>query len=308
MLAKINVHHYIDIGVNLLYYVLGRTDLRISPFAMRDNAYAEIQRKYDKFDVDWNSAPRISDVWFGWLWPVGNNGPYESPQQVLTYLHSVKEDKELDADVEKLVAIVGSLMPDYLQHWTDIQKEVNATVQSLLESFPTDEILSKNEKIAHRKYESAEAFFYYNLLRTQTAQSWEHNGKSIYIVGLDYLRDIEGFAGFMAHELRHILINQSGIFNREDILALIQRIHPLTKDWQDSSEVGCIIENMNFVLDAWSEKGNNAELPDIRSFRRREEDKVIAKAFYDNQQILMDRSFEEFVEVSLKELVTKHGI
>ena len=187
---------------------------------------------------------------------------------------------------------------------------VNAVVQSMLESFPTEEILKKNEKITRRTYEPAEAAFYYNLLRTTTAQSdnREQGGSMfcLYIVGLDYLRDAEGFAGFMAHELRHILINQSGVFGREDVLALIRRVHPLTEGWTDSREVGCIIENLNFVLDAWFHHGIGFEFRHVQSFRRREEDKVIAKAFCDNRQILADGSFEEFVEASLKELADRY--
>jgi hypothetical protein len=313
---KIIVHHYVDVGVNFPYYVLARTNLRISPFAGRDKAYAEIHKRYGEFDVDWDSVPRIGDVWWDWLWRVGFNGPYESVQQTIAHIHSEGGDAESIAaqqefrtpTVEKLIFVAKSLMPYYVQHWKEIQAEVNAVVQSLLESFPTKEILKKNEEILHRTYEPAEAFFYYNFFRTTTAQSrpWDHSDKLLYIVGLDYLRDAKGFAGFMAHELRHILINQSGVFGREDILASIQSIHSLTKDWKDSSEVGCVIENMNFVLDAWYENGIDFDFSAFSRMYsrsgRREEDRIIAKAFYDNRQILTDDSFEKFVEASLQQL------
>lgn len=300
--VKITVHHYVDIGLNFPYYVLARTDLRIGPFAKYDNAYAQIHRKYGKIDVDWNSVPRVGDVWWDWLWPVSANGPYESAEQAITHFPSRGEDAELNAAAEKLGYVAKSLIPDYVKHWKQIQAEVSAVVQAMLESFPTEEILRRNEEILRRAYEPADAFFYYDLLRTRATQSWEHDGDSIYIVGLDYLRDAKGFAGFMAHELRHILINQSGIFGREDIRTLIKRIHPLTKDWTGSSEVGCVIENMNWVLDAWYEHGIDFEFHQVQSYKRREEDRIIARAFCDNRQILANNSFEEFVEASLKQL------
>ena len=105
--------------------------------------------------------------------------------------------------------------------------------------------------------------------------------------------------GFLICDLR---FNQSGVFGREDIRTLIGRIHPLTKDWTNSSEVGCVIENMNFVLDAWFHHGVDFEFQQVQSYRRREEDRIIARAFCDNRQTLASSSFEEFVEASLKQL------
>ncbi len=260
--GKLNVHHYIDVGMNFPYYVLARTDLRIPPFAEYDPAYKEIRGKYGKIDVDWESVPRVNEAWWDWLWRVGNNGPYESVEQAIAHIHSKEGDAEFNAATEKLKSVTDSLVSDYVKHWKDIRTEVNAIVDSILESFPTEEILNKNEELMGRTYEPAEAVFYYNFLRTTTAQSRsnERNGGlfCLYIVGLDYLQDAEGFAGFMAHELRHILINQSGVFEREDIQDTIGQLHSLTEGWRDSSEVGCIIENMNFVLDAWSEHGRTS--------------------------------------------------
>jgi len=308
--GEITVHHYVDVGVNFPYYVLARSNLRIGPFARRDEAYAEIHQKYGKTDVDWDSVPRIADVWWDWLWRVGFNGPYESVQQAIAHIHSREGDAEFNAAAEKLISVAESLIPDYVEHWKRIHAEVNAVVQSMLESFPTEETLRKNEEIMHRTYGPAEAVFYYNFLRTQAAQSdsRERNGDifCLYIVGLDYLRDAEGFAGFMAHELRHILINQSGVFGREDVQALIGRIHPLTEGWRDSTETGCVIENMNFVLDAWFHHGIDFEFRQVGSYRRREEDRIIARAFCDNRQILANNSFEEFVEASLKQLAAMY--
>jgi hypothetical protein len=86
--GKITVHHYVDVGVNFPYYVLARTDLRIGPFAGHDRAYAEIHQKYGRIDMDWESVPRIGDVWRGWLWRVGSSGPYESARQTTAYIHS----------------------------------------------------------------------------------------------------------------------------------------------------------------------------------------------------------------------------
>jgi hypothetical protein len=304
--GKLNVHHYVDVGVNFPYYVLARTDFRIPPFAGYDHAYEEIHRKYGKVDVDWESVPRVRDAWWDWWWRAGCNGPYESVEQTIAHIHSGEGDAEFSAAAEKLRSVANSLVPDYMEHWEDIRAEVGAVVESMLESLPTEKILSRNEEIMGRTYEPGEAAFYYNLLRTTTAQSgnYEKDGNifHLYVVGLDYLRNAEGFAGFMAHELRHILINQSGVFGREDIRSSIERLHSLTESWRDSTEVGCIIENMNFVLDAWFEHGIDFEFSQTGSYTRRAEDRIIGKAFYDNRRVLAERSFEEFVEAALSDL------
>jgi hypothetical protein len=304
--GKLNVHHYVDVGVNFPYYVLARTDFRIPPFAGYDHAYEEIHRKYGKVDVDWESVPRVRDAWWDWWWRASCNGPYESVEQAIAHIHSGEGDAEFSAAAEKLRSIANNLVSDYAKHWEDIRAEVGAVVESMLESLPTEKILSRNEEIMGRTYEPGEAAFYYNLLRTTTAQSgnYEKDGNifHLYVVGLDYLRNAEGFAGFMAHELRHILINQSGVFGREDIRSSIERLHSLTESWRDSTEVGCIIENMNFVLDAWFEHGIDFEFSQTGSYTRREEDRIIGKAFYDNRRVLAERSFEEFVEASLSDL------
>lgn len=312
MSDNINVCHYVDIGMNFPYYILARTNLRIPPFATHDSAYAEIHQKYGKFDTDWNSVTSIGDAWWNWLWGIFFNGPYESAQQTIECIHPEDGETEADAAADELVSVVEHLIPEYTRHWEQIYVEVNSIVQSILESFPTDEILRKNEALLHRTYQREQAFFYYDLLRTTATQSKNNNGSSVYVVGLGYLRDTKGFAGFMSHELRHILINQSGVFDQENILTSIQSIHSLTKDWQDSSQVGCVIENMNFLLDDWYENGIDLDFSEFSRRQsnsgRRKEDIAIAGAFYDNRKVLADNSFERFVEMSVKQLADRYGM
>ena len=237
-------------GVNFAYYVMGKAQLRILPFAdpwvwvdSQTDPYVLFAQEYGAERAD---LGEVEAAWYDWLSQVSSRCP-DDARESLSYC------------VGPLLPVARGILPEYLSRWPGIR----AKVTKLLRAAPSESELSaalrRNEQLFGLRYPAGgrEVFHFNHFPTIATQKPGPH---FVFGLGCLALPAVE-LLGVIEHEVGNTLLEQ--ILEDKRVASRREQLEEITKQDRYIRGDGSLLEALNFVVRAIAKQGDAVVLDDL---------------------------------------------
>jgi hypothetical protein len=242
-------------GLNFPYYVMGKAQLRILPFAdpwvwidAQTDPYALFAREYGAESSEVEGA---EELWYNWLSQTSASCPDDARQS-------------LEHSGGPLFSIARGILREYLERWPAIHERLTGLLRDGPSKMALSSTLRRNEELFRLSYpeNGREVFHFTHFPTTATQKPGPH-----FVFGLGCLSLPEGqLLGTIAHEVGNTLLQQ--IVEDEGVASYRGWLDEITREDRYVRGYGSLVEALNWVIRAIEREGSALTLDDIRRRRK----------------------------------------
>lgn len=230
---------------------------------MAGESFSSLQKRYHVSIYPLKGHSEFSNLWYTWLSKIIHNHLNNTSKSIQILKNNSEQYEEF---YKELVFI----FKEYREIWLKIYQSLYKNIKSINLNKINEDALKCNENLFKLNYISEKALIYFNFLPTKFSQSPTSTKAPRFVLGKAYLINGNLLKSTLQHELRHILINQTGIFESKEISAFLQDLPAYINDnpymKPRDNEQGA----MNFVLSGIQFYGWDFSFPLIHIRRNQE--------------------------------------
>ncbi len=275
-------------GVNFPYYVMGKAQLRILPFAdpwvwvdPQADPYALFAQEYG---AERCGLGDVEGPWYDWLSQVSSSCPDDARESL----------KHCGGP---LLPVAERVLPEYLSRWPDI----HAKITKLLREGPSEADLSsairRNEDLFGLSYPEGgrETIHFHHFPTATTQKPGPH-----FVFGLGCLRRTEELLPVVESELGVTLLAQ--ILENERVASRRQQIEEITKQDHYVRGPWSLVEGLNMVVRTLEQRGAAVTLDDLPRKPGEEGLWRIMESLFHHRHLWPEAGLIDFVCTSLEGL------
>jgi len=278
-------------GINFPYYVMGKAQLRILPFAdswvwidAETDPYALFAEKYGEESSEVEGAEAL---WYEWLSQTSASSPDDARES-------------LEHCQGPLLPIARGILPEFLERWPAIHERLATLLRAGPSETALSSVLRRNEDLFGLSYpESGREVFHFNHFPTTATQKPGPH----FIFGLGCLSLPQGqLLGTIAHEVGNTLLQQ--LIEDERLASYRERLEEITRHDRYVHGYWSFVEALNWVIGAIEREGNALTLDDIRRRRKPGEEGIwrITESLFRHRHLWPKAGLVNFVCASLDAL------
>jgi len=243
---KFKVVYVISEAIKFPYFVLLKTDLIIPSFNqfskgwVEGESFSSLQKRYYVSVYTLKGHSEFSNLWYTWLSKIIDN----QLNNTFKSIQILKNNSEHYKEFYKELVFISKV---YREIWPKIYQSLYKNINSINLNKITEDALKSNEDLLELNYIAEKALIYFNFLPTKFAQSPTSTKEHRFVLGKAYLINGNLLKSKLQHELRHILINQTGIFESKEISTFLQDLSAYINDNPYMKSRYNVQEAMNFV-------------------------------------------------------------
>ncbi len=275
-------------GVNFPYYVMGKAQLRILPFAdpwvwmdPQADPYLLFAQEYGAERCDLGD---VEGAWYDWLSQISSSCS-DDARESLKYCGG------------PLLPVAERILPEYLSRW----REIHAKLTKLLREGPSEADLSsvirQNEDLFGLSYpEGGREIIHFHHFPTGTTQKPGPH----FVFGLGCLHRPEELLPVIESELGVTLLQQ--ILENERVASYSRRIDEITKRDHYVRGPWSLLDGLNMVVRTIEKRGDAVTLDDIPRKPGEEGLWRIMESLFHHRHLWRRAGLIDFVCTSLEEL------
>jgi len=278
-------------GVNFPYYVLGKAQLRIPPFAdpwvwigSQTDPYALFAQEYGGETREVEGA---EEVWYDWLSRTSASCP-DDARESLSHCES------------PLLPIARGVLPEYLARWPAIHGELSVLLRDGPSEADLLSALRRNEALFGLSYpESGREVFHFNHFPTIATQKPGPH----FVFGRGCLSLPNGqLLGTIESEVGLTLLRQ--ILKDERVRLHRRQVEDITRQDRYVRGYGSLLEALNWVIRAIEREGDTLTPDDMQRRRKPGEEGIwqITASLFRHRHLWPDAGLIEFVCAALDDL------
>jgi hypothetical protein len=237
-------------GVNFPYYGMGKSDLRILPFAdpwvwmdAQTDPYVLFAQDYG---VERADVGEVEALWYDWLFQVSSYCP-DDARESLKHCGS------------PLLSVAQRILPEYLSRWPGIHGKLTKLLRQAPSATDLFAAIRRNEQLFGLSYPEGgrEVFHFNHFPTTATQKPGPH-----FVFGLGCLSLPEGhLLGAIESEVGLTLLEQ--ILKNERVASHRRQLEDITKQDHYVHGYGSLLEALNFTVRAIERRGDAVTLDDL---------------------------------------------
>jgi hypothetical protein len=293
------LRHVVGQGLNFCFYLLGRAQLRLPALtrpalwpAPDDDPFADFARRFEVADIGQLEPLHLEPLWRPWLQAVARTCP-DSAADALAAMPHLRARPQARNTFQRFGRMQ---LNDFLERWTGIRLDLDGRLADALRTFDVARILARHQDALGVEYRPGRATFHYHLLRVFTVNRF---GLSV-VLGAAYLERPARLAGAVAHATLHALVEQTQVWEREEIKPLLQalgrslRIGYLSP--RDAAE-----EALCILADVIEHEGEAVPFDRIERRVGAPALRLLARAFYDTRRTRRSQGLAQWISAALQE-------
>ena len=268
-------------GVNFPYYVMGKAQLRILPFA---DPWVWVDAQADPYllfaqdyRVERHDVGDAEELWYRWLSQVSSCCP-DDAREGLKYCR------------DPLLPVAQSILPEYLSRWPGIHDKLTKLLQGAPSQAQLSAAIRRNEQLFGLSYPEGgrEVFHFNHFPTTATQKPGPH-----FVFGLGCLSRPEQLLQVIESEVGLTLLEQ--IVKDERVGSYRAQLEEITRRDHYVQGFGSLLEALNNVVRTIEKRGASATLDDLPRKPGQEGYQRIAESLFHNRHLWAKAGLIEFV-------------